>query len=149
MKISDELRMMSDRLHSEECVQDIVASDLTFVADRIEREWVELPKGADGVPINIGDTVYTEDGDAGDVIGIYFIQHKENVVCTLSDGSNIVLASHELSHKQPDSLGRIADELDEWRVAAAGDCRINATDEYIVHDFADRIRKLAKEEGER
>ena len=137
----EELRMMSDRLHSEECVQDIVASDLTFVADRIEREWVELPKGADGVPINMGDTIYTEDGNMGDVIGIYFIKHKENVVCTLSDGSNIVLASHELSHKQPDSLGRIADELREL-VADMWLQLLNAYDRKEVDEFVDRMREL-------
>lgn len=141
----EELRMMSDRLHSEECVQDIVASDLTFVADRIEREWVELPKGADGVPINMGDTIYTEDGNMGDVIGIYFMQHKENVVCTLSDGRSIVRASHELSHEQPDSLGRIADELDEQAGSLTKDGY--AWQEDAIHGFADRIRKLAAKEG--
>lgn len=143
MKISDELR--------EHAVNDYIAMRygedkwLRAIADRIDAEMVELPKGADGVPINIGDTVYTEDGDAGDVIGIYFIQHKENVACTLSDGNNIVCASHGLSHEQPDSLERIADELDEQAGSLTKDGYTWQDD--AIHELADRIRKLADKEG--
>lgn len=43
----------------------------------------------------------------------------------------------------------VALPLDEWRVHAAGGCRINVTDEDIVHDLAERIRKLAEKEDER
>ena len=153
MKISDELRELAD----EAGIYSNARTKLLDLADRIDSELVELPKDADGVPINIGDTIYTEDGDAGDVIGIYFIQHKEtvkenkeNVVCTLSDGSNIVLAPHELSHEQPDSLERIADELEAargWRDQnGEHSCIVSSVSTKTLQEWADRIRKLAKED---
>ena len=44
---------------------------------------------------------------------------------------------------------RIADELDEWRKDAAEDSRIRASDEDALHDFAERIKKLANERDDK
>ena len=41
---------------------DVNACDeLRVLADRIDREMVELHKDAEGVPIEVGDTVYCDD----------------------------------------------------------------------------------------
>ncbi len=140
MTISDELREWADVHCGEECVEY-----LGVLADRIDREMVELPRDRDGVPIHVGDTVYLDNGSKADVESIEFNQ-DENSVVFIVRGRGFFPTN--LTHKRPDSLGRIADELDEWRVAASCDCRIKAIDEDTVHDFADRIRKLA-ERGER
>ncbi len=139
MKISDEIRQW--------CGEDSVAHDELFdMADRIDRETVELPKDFDGVPIHVGDTVYTSDGGKANVFEIYIMQHTMNVVCMFSDGGSIVYAPHELSHECPDSLELIADELEDWsennRVNG-----VNVNGEICgrAAAFADRIRKLAKE----
>ena len=134
MKISDELRGWADVHCGEECVEY-----LGMLADRIDNEMVELPKDADGVPIRVGDTIYTEDGGMDDVIGIYFMQYKVNIVCRLSDGGSIVCAPHELSHERPDSLERIADDIEKTK----GTVFIS---ESTLDGWVERIRKLAKKE---
>lgn len=55
MSISDELRELSSKagIYSNSCRK------LRKLADRIDAEMVELPKDRDGVPIHVGDTVYT------------------------------------------------------------------------------------------
>ena len=145
MKISDEIRDWVNK--PEPKLKPLLK--LLDLADRIDNEMTELPKDSDGVPINIGDTIYTEDGNMDDVIGIYFMPYKENVVCMLSDGGSIVCAPHELSHERPDSLERIAEDIE----AAEDWCDQNGEHNSLVSsvstktlgDWADRIRKLTKE----
>lgn len=140
MKISDELREWADVHCGEECEEY-----LGLLADRIDREMIELPKDVHGVPINIGDTIYAADGSTANVFGIYIMQYKKNVVCMLSNGGSIVCAPYELSHEQPDSLERIADELDEQAGSLTKDGYTWQDD--AIHELADRIRKLADKEG--
>lgn len=118
------------------------------IADRIDAEMAELPRGKDGKPIHVGETVYGDDG-------------KAYVVCTLTlnscDGSGQWLVGAEdtdimfgpklLTHERPDSWECIADEFDEWRFEHM---------HYLVADdlndlglFAERIRKLAEREDGR
>lgn len=137
MRISDELREWADVHCGEECEEY-----LGLLAYRIDREMVELPKDKGGNPIHVGDTVYLESGSKADVKSIEFSQGEHSIVFT-ARGKGF-FPSH-LSNERPDSLERIADELDEWRVAASCDCRIKAMDEDIVHAIAERIRKMAKE----
>ena len=139
MRISDELRGWADVHCGEECEEY-----LGLLADRIDDEMVELPKDRGGVPIHIGDTVYLESGSKADVKSIEFTKDENSVVFTVR-GKGFLPSPQYLTHEQPDSLERIADELDKWRVAASEDCRIKAMDEDTVHDLAERIRKLAKE----
>lgn len=115
-------------------------------------EWgyVELPKDAEGVPIHIGDTIYTADRGTANVFGIYIMQHKKNVMCMFSDGRSRVYDPHELSHERPDSLGRIADDIEaaeDW-CDQNGDygTGITSVSEATLQEWADRIRKLAKKE---
>ena len=84
----------------------------TIIADRIEREYIDLPLDADGVPIKIGDVVYAT--------------RYKNVECTvlsierLSDGWLVEVdngvgcrfrqTSDDFTHKQPDTLERIEED---------------------------------------
>lgn len=138
MRISDEIREWCDK-HEHE---SNMLWKLRNLADRIDDEMVELPKDADGVPIHVGDEVYTPSGNVANVTSIRF-----HVMCSFHGGGGVstTFFPTDLTHARPDSLERIADELDGWRVAAAVDCRIKAMDEDTVHDLAERIRKLAKE----
>lgn len=153
MRISDEIRnwiaWCKPWWHGE---NSVARDELWNLADRIDAEMVELPKDAEGVPIHIGDTMYTADRSTANVFGIYIMQHKKNVVCTFSDGRSSVYDPHKLSHERPDSLGRIADDIE----AAEGWCDkegeygtgITSVKESTLHGWAERIRKLAKKEGE-
>lgn len=55
MKISDELRKWCDGAD----VDGNACDELRVLADRIDREMVELPKDADGEPIRVGDVLYS------------------------------------------------------------------------------------------
>ena len=54
-KISDEIRSFVKRSYADEYMDP---RELLAIADRIDREMVELPKDADYVPIHVGDTVW-------------------------------------------------------------------------------------------
>ena len=57
MKISDEIRNWCDPSKNYTINGDY-RDMLRAIADRIDAEMVELPRGKDGKPIHIGDTVY-------------------------------------------------------------------------------------------
>ena len=131
MKISDELRGVTDTDYYDE---------LRYLADRIDREMVELPKDADGVPIRMGDTVY------GCRSGMK-MTIKELRMTT--DGwfvstSSGYITDTTVTHDRPESWERIADELDEM-VDASGSADDRCEK---LADLAERIRKLAAKEGE-
>lgn len=139
-KISDELRAAANltlkygsddynRIHN--------------LAGRIDAEMVELPNDADGVPIHVGDTVYLDDGSKAYVERICIMANTTHVKCAFSDGRIIEFQPTELTHTRPDSFERIADELDEQAGSLTKDGYTWQED--AIHDFADRIRKLAKE----
>lgn len=134
MSISDEIRELCDigACHDELCE----------LADRIDREMVELPKDADGVPIHAWDTVYGwKSGSKMEVRSMSF-NGQWHLTTNKGHISNTSLVAHEM----PDSLGRIADELDEQAGSLTKDGY--AWQEDAIHDLADRIRKLAEKEGE-
>lgn len=148
-KISDEIREWVRRALADEHMD---LRELGALADRIDAEMAELPRGKDGRPIHVGETVYGEDGRAwhvrGVTIGEKSIAHPEHVIRATSDAEQLRYLKPEwLTHERPDSLERIADELDEW----SEDNRVNGDDEVFrrAGDLADRIRKLAKREGTR
>lgn len=139
-KISDDLREFADA----EVLNAIQISDLKHMAKRIDAEMVELPKDKDGEPIHVGDKVYLDDGRMACVTEIDINDGCEVVDCW--DGSKHV-AYHPsgISHTRPDSLERIADELEELSESN----RINGSGEvfYRAGDLAARIRRLADKEG--
>ena len=107
---------------------------------------VELPRDRDGVPIHVGDTVYLDDGRAADVARIFFMPTKAYAMCW--DGDRYTERQpYDITHTIPDtdSWERIADELDEQAGSLTKDGYTWQED--AIHDFADRIRKLAKKEG--
>lgn len=136
MKISDELREWCDKIDPKR----EGFWNLRELADRIDRELVELPKDADGKPIHVGDTVYG--CRSGMKMTISELRMTTNGWSIST--SRGYLTDAEVTHAQPDSWERIADELEEWRE----DNRVNGSDEvfYRAGDLADRIRKLAKDE---
>lgn len=145
-KISDELRAAANLPRGFDGYNAI-----REIADRVDAEMVELPRDADGVPINVGDTVYTTDGSKGYVERICIMANTTHVKCAFSDGRIIEFQPTELTHIRPDSLERIADELDDWLICASNShnfCQITDDSENALRDISDRIRKLAKEQGD-
>lgn len=139
-KISDELRAAANltlkygsddynRIHN--------------LADRIDAEMVELPKSADGkiwTGREMGFWTGAADGD----------WHKFNSLAYINDRWCVEDNDFErypavsVWYERPDSLERIANELEAWcdRVDVDGD----ACDKPRV--LAERIRKLAEKEDE-
>lgn len=122
-------------------------AELHDLVDRLDAETVELPKSADE-KIWTGREMYfwtgATEGDWHDFNSLVYINGKWYVED--HDGQRYPAAS--VWYERPDSWERIADELEEWCVHAAGNCRIKLTDEDIVHDLAERIHKLADKEGD-
>lgn len=132
MKISDELREFADA----EVLSAIEISDLKRMAKRIDREMVELPKDADGVPIHVGDTIYDSAGN--DVIVTSFSVHCEGFDIFVDGNSSHDHTPSHYTHERPDSWERIAYDIET--VVPIDD----EGDERLRHEFADRIRRLAE-----
>lgn len=141
-KISDELRERGNGYYEQ---RNGNCELFNAIADRIDAEMVELPRDADGVPIHVGDTVYTTDGSKAHAERICIMANTTHVKCAFSDGRIIEFQPTELTHTRPDSFERIADELDEWKRKAAEKIPGFGLEEDALHALADRIRKLAKE----
>lgn len=101
---------------------------------------------ADGVPINVGDTVYGDDDPEQLIVDSF---DGPGCVClTLAKSPNGILYIIEpsrLSHQRPDSWERIASDMEDFAV----NNEINGGHEVFdrAMEFTDRIRKLAKKEG--
>lgn len=148
MSISEELRAAGNRLFLRE--SDGYGTIMSL-ADRIDNEMAELPNDATGKPIHIGDTVYGKDGRAYRVCGADIDETSEDsryfIRVTNVLNVRILFKPECLTHELPDSLERIADELDEQAGSLTKDGYTWQED--AIHDFADRIRKLAaKEQGD-
>lgn len=140
-EIGDELRKVADEWD---------VTPLYALADRTDAEMAELPRGKDGRPIRVGETVYGEDGRAwhvrGVTIGEKSIAHPEHVIRATSDAEQLRYLKPEwLTHERPDSWERIAQELEAWcdRV----DVDRDACGE--PRELARRIRRLAEREDGR
>lgn len=134
-EISDELREWA----AEECS----APALYALADRIDAETIELPLGADGRPIHVGDTVYAcDDLSLECKVTSIELSNKGVTVDIESDGIRTYRHPGGITHERPDSWERIADELDAWcdRTDVDGD----ACGE--PRELARRIRRLAERE---
>lgn len=140
MRISDEIRVWCDR----KCgcyIDGDVRDELYALADRIDNRMVELPRDADGEVIHVGDTLYyVESGSQMRVKSL-----TVDVGWRITTDGWCTYAPSLTTHERPDSLERIADELEEW----SENNRINGDREVFdrAGNLADRIRKLA-ERGE-
>lgn len=120
--------------------------ELEAIADHIDAEMVELPKDRDGVPIHVGDVVYLDDGRKAEVTHIDLMWGTSCIACFASGKDHDCFPSG-ISHTRPDSWERIANELDEQAGSLTKDGYTWQED--AIHDFADRIRNLAKKEDKR
>lgn len=124
---------------------------LRSLADRIDREMVELPRDRDGVIIRPYDTVWDANGEKREVLYVSLeVPGRTGIVFSMRPGEPgtggrlVALNPSEVTHTAPDSLGRIAEDMKDWgeteQIAGCPD----------VHDgiayFAERIRNLAKED---
>lgn len=136
-KISDELREFADT----EVLSAIQISDLKHMAKRIDAEMVELPKDADGVLIHVGDTVW------GCISGMQMAVRQLRLTdrWTISTDTGFAPKVSAVTHTAPESLERIADEMDNFADANYASGLLKQG----IKDFAERIRKLAEKEGER
>lgn len=142
-KISDEIRGFVRRSYEDEYMDP---KELLALADRIDAEMVELPKDADGVPVHLNDTVYDSRGYECHVNSMTLYSNGDDATVRVGDGvCSTAVTTYVLTHKRPDSLERIADELNDWRKGAVEERRIRTSDNDDVNDFIDRIRKFAKE----
>ena len=136
MRISDEIRQWCDI-----CCDDYIDADdcdeLRDLAKRIDSEMVELPLDMDGVPIHIGDTAYLYNGFKAEVKSIEFNQGEQTVIFTV--GYNGFYPPSAFTHTRPDSLVRIAEDIEE-RIGTG------VIDGSTLCKWVERIRKLAKEE---
>ena len=142
MKISDELREWADVHCGEECEEY-----LGLLADRIDRETVELPRDKDGEIIRIGEVMY--DCFIDEDVHIEGMVFKSELEILTNFGR---VKPHWLTHTRPDSLERIADDIEateEWcdREVEYG-TGITSVSESTLREWAERIRKLAKKEVE-
>ena len=134
MRISDEIR----ELAGEAGIYSNACGKLRELADRIDEETVELPKDADGVPFHVGDTVYyCNSGFQLEVLSLLFDGQWH-----ITTNSAHVHGTSLVTHERPDSFERIADDIE----ATKEDVII---DHATLDGWANRIRRLAKEEGER
>lgn len=132
-KIGDELREVCDiSVHDE----------LRVLADRIDSEMVELPQSADG-KIWTGREVCFWTGATQDDHHIFDSICLSHGKWSVEDTSYRMYAAESVWYERPDSLERIAYELDEM---ADGPGPADDVCEMLA-DIADRIRRLAAKEG--
>lgn len=149
-RISDGLREWID----DEDLYATQIAELGRIAGRIDSEMVELPVGADGKPIHVGDAVYGEDGMAwhvrGVTIGEKSTAHPGHVIRATNDAEQLrCLRPEWLTHERPDSLARIADDMRAEiepleHGSFASDDALDA-----LRDYEARIRALAGKEDTR
>lgn len=133
MRISDEIR----ELAGEAGIYSNACGKLHELADRIDREMVELPKDADGEVIHVGDALYRGAED------MHVESLRFNGQWEIRNSLGYIMSCGNV-HTSPDSWERIADDLEDW----SKDNRTNGIGEVFgkAAYFADRIRKLAKED---
>ena len=110
-KLSDEIREWCDDAYSGRKIR--TTKDLYAIADRIDSEMLILPKTADDESIHAGDTAYLKDGREVKVIRFIFEHETPTIVCSLDDNPDVVRLPFELWHEIPDSLERIADDIEQ------------------------------------
>lgn len=116
--ISDSLREFVNT--RERYLRAIDRASLLYLADRIDKEMVELPVGADGRPIHVGDTVYADnDFSLGYKVSYIGFSDKGIAVGIKATGIDTYRSPAYITHERPDSLERIADEIEEAGVDGA------------------------------
>lgn len=146
MKISDEIRDWVNK--PEPKLKPLLK--LLDLADRIDCEMVELPCDKDGEPIHVGDTVW--ECASGTEMTIKELRMTSEKGWVIPVGCGLFYSVLEVTHTRPDSLERIADDIEaaeDWcdREGEYG-TGITSVRESTLREWADRIRKLARKDGE-
>lgn len=120
--------------------------ELRDLADRIDAEMVELPKGADGKPIHCGEELWADGSDGYKKRFLLLMRLDGDGRWALLFEGGTMCDPGIVTHEEPDSLERIADELEEWSEdnRVDGNAGIFSRAAY----FAERIRRIAKESEE-
>lgn len=144
-EIGDELRKVAD-----ECLIGVAKTRVSVLADRIDAEMVELPRGKDGRPIKPGQTVYKAvNGDDGEYV-IHSLRYSVPgwvvLIKRVGADASCIVRPDVLTHERHDSWECIADELEELCDDAAAERRIRVSDQDALHKYAERIRRLASRE---
>lgn len=140
-KISEKFHKWRDEYYSDSgmCILfDDFIDQACALADKIDG-MIELPKDKDGEFIHMGDAVQYCNNEYMHVNALYFT--GEWSICT----TNGMFKPHDLSKRKPDSLERIADEIES--ACIVGDCDFVTVENKKLREFADRIRKLAEKEA--
>ena len=166
----DELRELADRIDREMEEKERLKKENAELTAELD-DWkgnaegfqpyayMRLPLDADGVPIRIGDTVYTRDAEEYTVRGIYALADEYSIsVVQLGGTCFLPMEPEGLTHRTTDSADsweRIAGDIK----AAEGWCDHNgdygtgivSISEQKLREWSDRIRKLAgiEEEAQR
>ena len=146
-KISDEIRNWREFEDGTECggfVTKASFNKLLALVDRIDGEMVELPQSADGKIWTGREVCFWTGATERDRHKLYSLVYFNGKWYVEDDCGNRY-AVEPVWHERPDSLERIADELDE--MVDASDSADDRCEK--LSDLADRIRKLAEKEGER
>ena len=109
MNVLEELHQMADL---QECGRAFIEiGQLREIADRIEAEWMELPRDKDGEVIHVGDIMRDRDGNeiAVDKVcsGGFFVGTR-NGCFLIADG---------FTHVNPDTWERIEADAEQWYAA--------------------------------
>lgn len=135
-KISDEIRDFVRRSYEDEYMDP---KELIAIADRADRETVELPRDKDWVPIHVGDVLRGCDA----VLVNVFTTVEElrfDGRWEIDTTFGCITEPRLFVHDSPDSWERIAYDIET--VVPIDD----EDDERFRRELADRIRRLAKEQ---
>lgn len=136
-KISDEIRQLRD-VCCDDCVDKGCCDEMRALADRIDRELVELPKDAHGEYIHAGDML---DG-YGKTIEVVELRHgRSGWVLISRDGNGYADCAAFAHHHAQTVEDLLAEMLDAW-----GELPSNVTNEAIIAEYAARLRLAGEDE---
>lgn len=140
IKISDEIREFVKRSYADEHMDP---RELIAIADRADRELVELPLSADGKIWTGREVCFWIEARGGVWArhGLLSLDLIDGSRWYVRDTGGLGYEAGSAWHERPDSWERIADELDAWVDRPA-----SYKEHKEFHTFADRIRKLAAKE---
>lgn len=138
--ISRELRKVAD-----ERLIGVANKRVSDLADRIDAEMAELPRGKDGRPIKPGQTVYKAvNGDDGEYV-IHSLRCSVPgwvaLIKRVGTDSSCIVRPDVLTHERPDSWERIADDIETFGNEADID---DATVEFLAK-IEERIYAIQEE----
>lgn len=142
-KISDELRLFAkDAEHGIGTHGTVVTPQwMRELADRIDSEMVELPKSADGKTWTGREVCFWTGAAEGDYHKFHGLTYTNGRWC-VEDKNWQRYPAASAWYERPDSLERIADELDAW----CDDSDVDGDACDVPRAISGRIRTLAKRE---